>query len=62
MKCEKCIFAKEIDKSIIKCINPFSAQCENFLVNTVGGCERGSESTVGINQVQQERIKYMKYF
>lgn len=61
MKCDKCIFAKEIDSSIIKCCNPCSDKCQQKFFEKVGGCSNGKTSTVGISKLQREWLMYMMY-
>lgn len=58
MKCDKCIFAKEIDVSTIECRNPYSDWEITRLFESYDGCLEGKASTVGIDALQ--RIALMR--
>lgn len=59
MKCEKCIFAKDVDAETVKCCNPYSDKHGYNQFLKYDGCKDGKASTVGIDKLQRIAIMRM---
>lgn len=58
MKCQDCIFAKQIDNKSVECHNPYSDDFETNK-NISHGCKDGKSSTVGIDAMQNRFLRMM---
>ncbi len=58
MKCNKCIFAKDIDADTVECRN-LSADDNGMRLNKAyDGCNDGKASTVALNAQEMFSLKY----
>ena len=57
MKCDKCLFAKDIDKDLCKCSNSMSDWYGSILFLKWDGCKDVKSSTVGMNKNELFRLQ-----
>jgi len=57
VKCRNCLFAKEIDSNICKCLNSMSGWCGMRLFLKYDGCNDGKQSTFGMTKNELLRLK-----
>ena len=53
MKCNKCIFAKDIDSDFVKCCNISADDYDRRLFTKWDGCKDGKASTVGLRDAER---------
>ena len=55
-KCNKCLFAKDIDKDSCKCLNSISDWYESRLFLKWDGCNYGKSSVIGMSKNELLRL------
>lgn len=58
MKCDKCIFAKDIDKEMVECRNLASDENGMKQYKKYDGCNDGKSSAVALNAQEIFSLKY----
>jgi hypothetical protein len=59
MKCDKCIFAQEINSEMIRCYNMSSDDYLRKLFAKYDGCQDGKASTVGLSKQEIAMLQHM---
>ena len=59
MKCDKCIFAKELNSEMVRCCNMNADDYGMKLFTKYDGCHEGKASTVGLSKQEIAMLTHM---